>query len=337
VHRPYENIRLTIAILLVCCTGVFAQQDQRSSLAMYCQAITNPAVAGSSEQADLYALARQSLLTFKDANGNSVGNASYTAAFVLPFKKINSGVGLSAQQETNGLFETNLNISLMYAYQFQIGEGKLGVGGSGTFKKYKYDFSKAVYPSGIGSSSGGGQDDYIDQLGKIKSNTIGVGAGVYYKINELYFGVSVTNVNSPKFKLESAKAKYFIPHSYITAGYTLNTNNPSFTLYPSMVFKSALSNTSLAGSQLNLNLIVEYHKFLLFGLEYTTSNDITAIAGVNFKDGSKFDGVRFVASWDVVTSKLRSYTIGNLEFTLGYTFNMAIEKTAKTYKSVRFL
>jgi hypothetical protein len=106
-------------------------------------------------------------------------------------------------------------------------------------------------------------------------------------------------------------------------------------LLPSLQYKGQLGKPiTISASQINFNSLVEYNKFLVFGLSYCTSNDISFIAGATIRNGSKLDGMRFVASWDIITSKLRKTS---LELTIGYNFNMTMQKTVKTYKSVRFL
>jgi len=302
------------------------------------KATYNPAVPGSTDQGDGVFFLRMPQLGMKDVEGNSINNTQWGITLHAPLKKLSSGIGVSFYNDQNGLFETMNQLSLMYAYQLKIGEGRLGIGLQGGMYQLAYDFTKAKYPGSLtgGESQGTGSDSYIDKLGSEKMTIFHIGGGLFYKISDLYFGVSMKNINSPKLKGTEGKYKYYVPHTYIMAGYTYNTSNPLITLNPSMLYKFS---SMLNSPQLNIDLLVEYNRFLIIGAEYTTSNDVTFILGANFKDGSKLDGLRVAASYDIITSKLGEYSKlrANLEAVIGYTFNMSVEKIAKTYKSVRFL
>lgn len=318
----------------------FSQQESRNTMTMFTQSITNPAVAGAKDQGDAFLLIREPQMGFKGPDGEKMGLSTVYGSVVLPLKKINSGVGFNFITEKNGLFEASNTFALQYAYQFSVGDGRLGAGISANFKMLTYKFDNIVLPSSVdgGETS---QDLLIEKLkSNSKTNVIGAGFGLNYQIYDLSFGVSALNINSPQLKIADNKLKYYVPHIYVYAGYTYTTSNPLFALLPSLQYKGQIGKPlTISASQINFNSLVEYNKFFIFGLSYCTNNDVSLIAGATIKNGSKFDGMRFVGSWDFITSKLAKYTSmrGSVEFTVGYTFNMSIQKTVKTYKSVRFL
>ena len=338
MHKAIKKYSLLFFITITGVFSAFCQQEPRSSLYMQNISAFNCASVGSKTQGDVVLDIKQPLPlgSFKDAVGNSVSSNTNWLTFSMPFKKINSGIGLNMTFDNNGLFESSKNIALQYAYQLKIGDGKLGLGANLGINTLSYDFSKAVYSSSLKTGSGG-SDVLIQNISK-KNNVIGLGLGAFYTKGDLYFGTSFTNINSPKLKLNQGTIKYFVPNVYFIAGYTYKPTNPLFVIMPSMQYKTPLNGIiTITSPQLSLNTLVEYSRFLLLGIEYSTGSNVSFIAGANIKNGSKFDGARFLFAYDLIASKLGTLSQTKFEFLIGYSFNLHVEKTTKSYKSVRFL
>ena len=319
MHRAIKKYFLLFFITINGAISAYCQQDPRSSFYMQNIGAYNPGYVGSKNQGDVLLDINSPFGSFKDGAGNKVSpNTEWINA--------------------NGLFEKSTNIGIQYAYQLEIGDGKLGIGTNIGFNKLSYDFSKAVYPSDISTGSGG-TDQTIENLKKQKSiNALNIGLGAYYQKDDLYFGFSMTNINSPKLKINQDKLKYFIPHAYFLAGFTYHPTNPLLVIMPSMQYKSPINGKlKITGSQLSISTIVEYSKLILVGAQYSTGNELSAILGANIKNGSKLDGARFLFAYNIIGSKLGGLSASKIEFILGYSFNLHIEKNTKTYKSVRFL
>ena len=338
MHKAIKKYFLLFLITLIGTLNAFSQQEPRSSLYMQNVTSFNPGAVGSKPQGDVIIDIKQpmSLGSFKDAVGNTISNNTNWFTFSMPFKKINSGIGFNIVTDNNGLFEKSKYYSLQYAYQLKIGEGKLGIGTNFGWNTIGYDFSKAVYSNSLQTGSGG-SDILIQKIPKSKT-IFNLGLGAFYTKGDLYFGASFTNINSPKLKLNQGTLKYFVPNVYFIAGYTYKPTNPLVVIMPSMQYKTPINGIlTITSPQLSLNTIVEYSRFLLGGLEYSTGSNLSIIAGANIKNGSKFDGARFLFAWDIMASKLGALNPMKFEFLLGYSFNLHIEKNTKTYKSVRFL
>ncbi len=334
MDKAIKKYLLLIFISILFQIKLFGQQDPRSTLYMYNQSSFNAGVVGSRPQGDALLDFRIPLAGYKDNSGQKIGTNTWYCVN-MPISKIKSGIGLAILTEKNGIFEQTTKYTLQYAYQLSLGEGTLGIGINGNIHQLKFDFTGATYPDGL-SGTGGGTDELISKLDKKSFSSLGCGAGFYYKNNDLYLGISSPDLLSSKLSYEGGDLKYFTPHVYFFAGYTYNPANPLFAILPSIQYKGSFKNMTIT-PQLNLNTIVEYNRFINIGLAYTTGNDISVIGGVNFKNGSKFDGFRVLGSCDIITSKLRSYSNFNCELTIGYSFNLKVEKAVKTYKSVRFL
>ena len=118
-----------------------------------------------------------------------------------------------------------------------------------------------------------------------------------------------------------------VRHYYGTAGYTLQLINPLYEVMPSFVLKSDGN-----ANQLYVNTMVRYNKKLWGGVSYRAGDAIVGLFGLEL-----FNGVKVTYSYDFVTSRIGKYSDGSHEFSLGYCFDLSLDKSQQRYKSVRFL
>lgn len=299
-----------------------AQQSPRSTLSAFHQTTYNPSIVGSTKFGNIQTVVREQYMNFtEDAGPSSV----WFNAFI-PLSKIQSGVGLSINQLTQG-FEKRLDFKANYAYHIDLGTGKLGAGLSVGARTIGWEIKNPIYPDGQ-------NDAFVDSKIANKENFVNLllGFGVYYKVNNIFTSLAITEMNKPVLKSESSNIEYYNRTYWISGGYEFKSSNPMWIFKPNMLIKTTFTDT-----QLNFDMITEYNNFIIAGITYTSSHDISPLFGVQFNDGSKFDGLRAIISYDIVTSKIGGQSSGNMEFTVGYNFNLSVEKENKTYKSVRFL
>ncbi|MFQ3578677.1 MAG: PorP/SprF family type IX secretion system membrane protein, partial [Bacteroidales bacterium] len=233
-----------------------AQQDARMSLQMFNIVGVNPAASGSTDFVDIMGDFRQQNVGNKQVKGHP---SDIILSANAPIKKISSGVGLNYIEESIG-FEKNIIFEPFFAYQLSLGEGKLGFGLNATLGTRKFDFSDAIYP---GDNQSG--DILINRMKDKQFNSFGLGAGLYYRISGLYFGLSGRNINNPKYTFQENidssgnKLKYQRGHYYVNAGYEYQTNNPLFTFLPSLQVKSA----GARASQITGSFLVHYNKSII--------------------------------------------------------------------------
>ena len=121
---------------------------------------------------------------------------------------------------------------------------------------------------------------------------------------------------------------YLARHYYATAGYDLQMANPLFEVMPSFVLSS-----DGRVNQLYVNTNVRYNKRFWGGVSYRTGeNAVVGIVGVEL-----FNGIRVGYSYDFDFSKLNTVSNGSHELTVGYCFDLSMEKSPQKYKSIRFL
>jgi len=295
---------------------IVAQQDPQYSQYMFNQMAVNPGYAGSHDVICITAVHRQQWIGIEGAPVTSVFAAN------APFKMFGAshGAGLTVMSDQLG-FDQNVSAGLDYAFRFSLGQGKMGIGISGMFLN-KALAAKWYIPGG----------DWNSDIAIPKENEsvmgFDMGVGVFYRAENVYFGLSSTHLLEPNLHYD--KANYLLKrHYYATAGCALPLNNPAWEFAPSMMVYS--DGTS---SQFTANINMMYNKKVWGGVGYRLNESIIAMLGVDL-----FNGLKVGYSFDYTYSSLRNYISagGSHEVLVSYCFNLVKEKVVKKYKSVRFL
>jgi type IX secretion system PorP/SprF family membrane protein len=316
-----------ILILLITISGAIrAQFSPQVSHFMYDQLRTNPGSAGSTDMICATMLYRWQMIGFE-------GNPT-TPLFEVdaPFKLLGlqHGVGFSAYQDKLGFYK-NTQFSLTYAYRFKIGNGMLGIGIQGSMFKNELIDVNWITSSGDGPSSA---DNSIPQ-GSPSKSSFSLAAGLFYRTEDIYFGVSSINLNTPKVTSFSSTgsgtdATYTVVRQYyVTAGYTMQLTNPVYELKPAVQLKSDGVTTDM-----DINLTLMYNKSIWGGVTYRTGEAVVALFG--FELTRLMPGLKVGASYDFLTSSLSTGT-ETWELLVGYSFKLGVEKAPQKYKSIRFL
>lgn len=308
---------ICVLVYILFITVTYAQQDPQISLNMFNQMAINPGYAGSNDAICANAIIRNQWMGFENAPATNIFSVN------SPIDLISSGIGLSIINDKQG-FEKNLGINLAYAYRLSAGAGKLGIGLSvGMLNK------SLVNVDWISPESLEGQNVWEDPaIPKDQSHAaFDLGFGAFYRTDNLYLGVSSTHISQSNFNLDKGQYLFLKRHYYITAGYNYQLPNPLFELRPSVFVKS-----DGAASHIDVNLTVLYNKKFWGGVSYRAGSDIIAMFGMEF-----LNGIKFAIAYDYTTSDIGSYSDGSIEFMLGYSFNLSIDKSKGSYKSVRFL
>lgn len=300
----------------------YTQQVPRSTLYMLHQNSYNPAETAIDELGDINIVVREQYLNFPKSSGPQA--IWFNTSFPLTF--LHSGIGISLRNQTQG-FENRMDFKLNYSYKIKLQSGILSLGLSLGGANLGWDIENPIYPDGS-------TDTYIDTKIASQENFLNFlfDFGVYYKIKNIYTSFAITEMNQPQLKYESSSGQFYKRHFWYSLGYEYKTSNPMLTIQPSLLVKSTLTST-----QLNLDALFVYNKTIIGGLSYSSSNDISVIFGAKFGENRKFNGMRAFFSYDIVNSKIATQTVGSLEFMVGYSFALSVDKVNKSYKSVRFL
>src|SRR4030042_3331663 len=183
---------LQLFYLLTIITNLNAQQERQVSQFMFDQISINPGYAGSYDMITASAILRQQWFGFGDGTPQEI-ILNLDAPFKL-FKK-SHGVGLSIYSDNLG-FNEDINLSLSYAYQINLGDGKLGIGLGGGFVNRKLD-PEWVLTEGEATS------DAVIPSTKQNEFIFDMSAGIFYKTDELYLGISSTHLLEDEFIYQS--------------------------------------------------------------------------------------------------------------------------------------
>ena len=285
---------------------------------MYNTLTYNPGVAGTSGLICATAITRQQWVGFEGAPSTTLFNVS---APVTLFR-IKSGVGLVVESDNIG-FDKDINLSAVYSYLIDIGQGKLGIGLNAGMLNKTLDPVWEI-PSGDTHTPASG--DPLIPENKESYVAFDAGLGLFYKADKYYAALSVTHINQPKIKF-SKGLPYISRHYYFTAGYNLQLPNPSLELLPSVF---ALSDGKVA--QFTATSILRYNKKVWGGVSYRVGDALIGIVGVEL-----FNGIRIGYAYDFPMTDIRKSTSGSHEFMVNYCFDLSLGKSPMRYKSIRFL
>ena len=313
-----KKLNIAFLFLVLIIQPVLSQQDPLSSQYMFNTMTYNPGVAGTSGMICATALNRQQWIGFKGAPSTTIFNIS---APVTPFK-IKSGIGLLVESDNIG-FDKDINLSAVYAYLIDLGQGKLGIGLNLGMLNKTLNPSWQI-PSGDSHTPPSG--DPLIPENKESYVAFDAGLGLYYKADNYYASLSVTHLNQPKIKF-SKGLPYISRHYYLTAGYTLHLPNPSLELIPSFF---AFSDGKVA--QFTVTSLLRYNKKAWGGVSYRAGDALIGIAGIEL-----FNGIRLGYAYDFTISDIRKNSSGSHEFMVNYCFDLSLGKSPMKYKSIRFL
>ena len=307
---------LAIIILLWFGISLYAQQDPEFSQNTNVIGLYNPGSAGSMDRICLMGIHRQQWVGFTGAPSTSYFNADAAVNFF----GAKHGVGLTILNDSYG-FNSDLSLNFSYAYRIEIGNGNLGLGiNMGVLNKALT--AEWNIPAGLGDVQG---DPSIPKNNESRV-AFDMGLGVFYRSEQIFFGISTTHLNQARIRYEDA-TPYMVRHYYATAGYVLQLMNPLYELMPSFVLK-----TDGNANQIYLNSILRYNKKIWGGVSYRGGDAIVGLFGLEL-----FNGLRVTYSYDFVTSRIGKYSDGSHEFSIGYCFDIILDKMPQKYKSVRFL
>ncbi len=314
-------LRIRISILLFLLPVLaFSQQDPEFSQHNSAMSLYNPGAVGSRDRMCLNAVHREQWVGFPNAPSTSYFSAD--GAFNVFGKSL--GAGLSILNDNLG-FNSDLGINLQGAYRMDLGPGKLGIGiNAGILNKSLSPEWKTLGTTGE-IQEGAAGDPGIPQA-KESRVAFDMGLGVFYRSENIFLGISATHINQARIKYETS-TPYLVRHYYVTAGYTLQLPNPLFEIMPYFTLK-----TDGRANQLYLNTTVRYNKRFWGGVSYRAGDAIVGLVGLEL-----FNGVRVGYSYDFITSQIGKYSSGSHELTIGYCFDLSLDKSPQKYKSIRFL
>lgn len=308
-------------LVLWCVTpaGVIAQQEPQITLNMFNQMAVNPGYAGLRDAICVTGIVRQQWMGINDTEGTKVSPETYVISGDSPIRLLRGGISAVVMQDKIGYFK-DIYVKVGYAYNKQLGSGKLGIGFNVGFINKSLDFSK-FKPVDAG--------DQLLQGGNESTMFTDLAIGAFYiQPDGLYMGFSATQLLEGSRKLGSSETstEYKLRrHYYATAGYEISwIRNPAYVLIPG-VFAKYDGTTA----QVDLNAILQYNRKFWGGLTYRFQETAAVMIGMNVKD------ISFGYAYDIPLSRIGG--AGSHEIMVRYCFKLELEKERRSFRNTRFL
>jgi len=292
---------LTLMMFILTSFYGIGQQDSQYTQYMYNTQVINPAYAGSRETLSIGMLGRTQWVGFE----GSPRTLTFTAN--APIGLYNSmGLGLSiVHDEIGPAVESNVTID--YSYTIDVSQtGKLSFGLKGGIDLLDVDFNKL-------SLSDPNDPNFQNNIDKKLQPQ--VGAGLYFKTERFYAGMSVPNfLNSKHFDestLQNGNSNSIAVerlHYFIILGHVFDLNR-------NLKFKPAALVKTVSGSPLQLDLSANFmfkEKFV-FGASYRWDASISAMVGFQISN-SIFAGL----AYDYQSTDIEAYSDGSYEVFLRF-------------------
>jgi len=287
----------------------YAQQDPQFTQFMFCKQAYNPAVVGTNGSICFDALYRQQWVNFP--------GAPKTGLFGFNMNAGNFGVGLTVLNDQIG-FQNTTMARLAGAYHIHIGNtGILSIGVDAGIYQTKINGAYIPPQTNNDPSIPNNSGTNSQNLNKMSPD---FGGGIYYTIpNKLYVGISSTHLGGealtgsapPIHNPGMVKLTYDVArHYYVMAGYTFNLRNGQDALQPNVLVK-----TDAASTQVDINLTYMFKKMIGIGVSYRLQDAIAPM--LVYKAKAPF-GLRVAYSYDLTTSKIKGYSAGTHEISIGF-------------------
>jgi type IX secretion system PorP/SprF family membrane protein len=309
---------------------VHGQQDPQFTQNMFNRLFYNPGYAGSNSAICGTALHRQQYTGFK---GNPVTTVlSVESNFNVPALYMNnSGIGLTIMSDQIGVentFAAKLAYSHLIKPNFLPGFFRIGIEGGIQSKSIDGDFI-ATDPV-----------EFDPAILNTSAMVGDFGFGAYYYSKSMYVGLSSVHLSAPTFTKSSdtKSLNYDLDrHYYATGGYyyDFNTQTP-MQLQPSVLVKS-----SLAVTQVDVNVNFLYNRFVWGGFSLRPETDAMAVAilaGIDFTEQvPDLSGMKFGIAYDLGLSDISKQTGGSFELMLNYCYKIIKPPKRQLYKTIKWL
>ncbi len=313
---PYIRISCKISIcsifLMLSSYLVKAQQDAQYTQYMYNMPSINPSYAGSKESLSITALYRSQWAGLEGAPKTQTINLHSP----IGYRGVGLGFGILNEQ-IGPTTETYFDLDFSYTI-FTSKEGRLSFGLKGSVHLLDIQYSKLNQDY----ANPNGPDLLLQQdiENRLSPN---IGAGVYYRTEKFYAGISVPRIlettHFTSSNISTAKERMNL---YLTTGYVLDMNED-------LKFKPALLTKVVGGAPLQVDISANfmlYEKFIL-GAAYRWSAAVSGMFGFYLDDGFLLG-----LAYDRETTDLggTQFNSGSFEVLMRYDFNKGRNKQIRS-------
>jgi type IX secretion system PorP/SprF family membrane protein len=199
-----------IGIALLIASGVRAQQDPQFTQYMFNTLYYNPAFSGLEGVTKFTAIHRSQWAGYQPTVGSGGAPTTQIVTGTMPIFKINGGFGGYIMNDRLGP-QNNLEAQMSFAYHLPVADGKLSIGLRGGIYSQTIDFDKYIATDP--------DDPLLAPSGKVPQTKPDLAAGVFYKREKYYAGVSFTHLIKSTFDFGVGQRSTLQSHMYFTGGY----------------------------------------------------------------------------------------------------------------------
>ncbi len=319
-----KKSKIFLAVYFLLMIKIYAQQDPQFTHNYFNRVGVNPGAAGLNKAVCTNLFLRQQWTNFTAAPQTGLLTVDMAA---FDNKPMHGGLGFIVGVDKQG-FENTLNARLGYAYHLKLGNGTLGLGFDAGVINYSL---KAVWLAPDGTS---GISDLSIPQSSLTSTNFDLGLGAFYNSDNFYFGLSSTHIPATTLKasVNNKNFKYtLVRHFYVNTGFNYDINQ-KWSLKPNILIKA-----TTAAITVDVNALLFYNNAIWAGLNYRTTDAISALIGINYKT------FKIGYSYDYTTSKLNTSrggsSNGTHEIFVGYCLllNNPAKLNVQRSRTVRFL
>ncbi len=308
------------ALVLLGGLTVRAQQDPQFTQYMFNTLYYNPAFAGVEGVTKLTALHRSQWLGYQSSFGDGGAPTTQVLSMTTPIYKLNSGFGAYIVNDNLGP-QNNLEIQASYAYHYPLKDGKLSFGiRTGIYSQaLNYDQYRAINPDDPLLNNKNGRESQVRP---------DLAAGVFYKHEKYFAGVSFTHLAKTEFDFGVSDSRNALQnHMIITGGYYYDVSF-DLQLMPTAMIKSDLNTYSF-----DISVVAFYKDTMWGGLSFRQSDAAIIMLGYSLlKDKS----LRFGYGFDYIVKGQNAKQPTSHEFMLSYELPVSPGIGKKVVRTPRF-
>lgn len=314
-----RKITLLVLFATAFASASFAQTDARFTHYMFNQLYFNPAYAGLDPGARLQYLGRIQWAGYNNDGGTAP--ITHVLSGNVPLLRANMGIGGVVMYESVAA-TTALSVNVPVSYHINIGGGKLSIGvAPGLFSQGR-DASKYRALDA--------NDPYVPA--SVNDLQFDLSAGLYYKSQHLFAGLSSTHITEPKFSFKGsggAAQAGMVRHYYGVVGYNFEVT-PTITLTPNVLYKTTFKTN---GSQVEGGVMATFNNKFWLGVNYADAEAGSAIVGLSLlRDNS----LRFSYAVDLITAGKEAKAATSHELMLSYTLPVALKGPKPAVRTPRY-
>jgi type IX secretion system PorP/SprF family membrane protein len=321
--KNMRKLLTKVSLLLASFSGVvMAQQDPQFTQFMNNKLMYNAGYAGNSGNICGVLHFRQQWTSFTGAPQSF----ALTADMRIPDMPL--GVGLNVMMDKIGPMQT-LFLRVPVAYQIPLAGGTLGLGiDLGVLQKQVNETWITPDVGSVDNTIPGAYEWGTNpNLSKL---TYDVGFGAYFSIpRKLYIGLSSTHLPAQFLSADDSVRFKLTRHYYLMAGYHFAID-PRNELIPNIMVRSDINATVI-----DVNLTYMWDQKIIAGVTYRHTDAVAPMIGYQHFT-PKGMSIKGVYSYDYTLSKIKGYSGGTHEITIGVCYPIT-KKKMTSYGDERFL